>query len=85
MCNRFRQAKPSRELAEHFQAWGEVESQDEIEDTPRFNIAPTQPILTVRKQAGKRMISSMRWGLVPARRRRDRAPGTSMRAGIWRR
>jgi putative SOS response-associated peptidase YedK len=58
MCNRFRQTKSGRELAERFQAW------DEIEDTSRFNIAPTQPILTVRAQAGKRMISSMRWGLV---------------------
>jgi putative SOS response-associated peptidase YedK len=60
MCNRFRQTKSGRELAERFQAW------HEIEDRPRFNIAPTQPILTVREQAGKRMISSMRWGLVPA-------------------
>jgi len=54
MCNRFRQTKSGRELAERFQAW------EEIEDTPRFNIAPTQPVLAVRDHAGKRMISSLR-------------------------
>ena len=59
MCNRFRQTKSGRELAERFQAW------EEIEDTPRFNIAPTQPVLAVRDHAGKRMISSLRWGLLP--------------------
>jgi putative SOS response-associated peptidase YedK len=68
MCNRFRQTKSGSELAERFQAW------QEIEVTPRFNIAPTQPILTVRDRAGKRMISSMRWGLVPASSTRS-SPG----------
>jgi putative SOS response-associated peptidase YedK len=60
MCNRFRQTKSGREVAERFQAW------DEIEDPPRYNIAPTQPVLTVRERGGKRVISSMRWGLVPS-------------------
>jgi putative SOS response-associated peptidase YedK len=59
MCNRFKQSKRAGEVAEHFQAW------DEIEDTPRYNVAPTDKILVVRQQSGKRRIGSMRWGLIP--------------------
>jgi len=46
-------------LAERFEAW------DEIEERPRYNIAPTQPVLTVRKEQGKksRKFTTMRWGL----------------------
>jgi tetratricopeptide (TPR) repeat protein len=36
-------------LAERFEAW------DEIEERPRYNIAPTQPVLTVRKEQGKKV------------------------------
>lgn len=32
---------------------------------PRFNIAPTQPILTVLEEHGHRVSKLMRWGLVP--------------------
>lgn len=60
MCNRFRSTRPQA-LAEHFQAW------DEIEHQPRFNVAPTDPILTVKQEArGPRKFSIMRWGLIPA-------------------
>jgi len=50
-------------LADRFQATG-----DEIEDRPRYNIAPTQPVLTVRKEQGKkvRQFTTMRWGLIPS-------------------
>jgi putative SOS response-associated peptidase YedK len=49
-------------LAERFQAW------DEIGERPRYNIAPTQPVLTVRKEQGKksRHFTTMRWGLIPS-------------------
>jgi len=49
-------------LAERFEAW------DEIEERPRYNIAPTQPVLTVRKEQGKksRKFTTMRWGLIPS-------------------
>jgi putative SOS response-associated peptidase YedK len=49
-------------LAERFEAW------DEIEERPRYNIAPTQPVLTVREEQGKksRKITTMRWGLIPS-------------------
>lgn len=48
--------------AERFQAW------DEIEERPRYNIAPTQPVLTVRKESGKksRKFTTMRWELIPS-------------------
>lgn len=58
MCNRFRVTR-HQTLEEHFQAW------DQIEHQPRFNVAPTQPVLTVRLESGKRKMSPMRWGLVP--------------------
>jgi putative SOS response-associated peptidase YedK len=60
MCNRFRATSSLSTLLEHFQAW------DEIEDyRPRFNIAPTQPVLVVRQDGDKRKLSPMRWGLIP--------------------
>lgn len=33
---------------------------------PRYNIAPTQPIATVRQEHGARHFALVRWGLVPA-------------------
>jgi putative SOS response-associated peptidase YedK len=34
--------------------------------TPRYNIAPTQPVPVVRlNRLGKRELSQLRWGLVP--------------------
>jgi putative SOS response-associated peptidase YedK len=49
-------------LAERFEASGE------IEDRPRYNIAPTQQVVTVRKEDGKksRKFTTMRWGLIPS-------------------
>lgn len=32
---------------------------------PRYNIAPTQPIVTVRRAHGERRFALVRWGLVP--------------------
>jgi putative SOS response-associated peptidase YedK len=33
---------------------------------PRYNVAPTQPIPTVRLADGKRTFALMRWGFIPA-------------------
>ena len=60
MCNRFRVTYSRTSIEEQFQAW------DEIENTPRFNVAPTQPVLTVRSESGKRRVTEMRWGLIPS-------------------
>ena len=63
MCNRYRLTHSKQYVADRFQAAG-----DEIEDRPRYNIAPTQPVLTVRKEQGKkvRQFTTMRWGLIPS-------------------
>ena len=52
-------------LAERFQASDES---GEIEDRPRYNIAPTQPVVIVRKEQGTktRHFRTMRWGLIPS-------------------
>jgi putative SOS response-associated peptidase YedK len=39
-------------LAERFEVW------DEIEVHPRYHIAPTQPVVTVRREMGKKLASS---------------------------
>lgn len=39
---------------------------DEEEWSPRYNIAPTQSVATVRQVGAGRMLSMMRWGLVPS-------------------
>jgi len=63
MCNRYRLTHSKQYLAERFQA-----SADEIEDPPRYNIAPTQPVLIVRKEQGKKIrhFATLRWGLIPS-------------------
>jgi putative SOS response-associated peptidase YedK len=32
---------------------------------PRYNIAPSQPVATVRVEAGERRLVLLRWGLIP--------------------
>ncbi len=61
MCGRFRLGKGKEALKEYFGAEGDVEW------SPRYNIAPTQPIPAVRQNAGKpvRELSLLRWGLIP--------------------
>jgi putative SOS response-associated peptidase YedK len=51
-------------LADHFQASDES---GEIDYRPRYNIAPTQPVVTIRKEHGRksRHFTTMRWGLIP--------------------
>ncbi len=62
VCNRYRLTYAKPYLAERFEAFGE------IEDRPRYNIAPTQQVVTVRIEDGKktRKFTTMRWGLIPS-------------------
>jgi putative SOS response-associated peptidase YedK len=39
----------------------------EVTDEPRFNIAPTDPVLAVRLLDGARDLGRLRWGLIPGR------------------
>jgi putative SOS response-associated peptidase YedK len=62
MCGRFRQTRSQKQLEERFQAEGAVDV------APHFNIAPTQPVITVRQKKNElaRRLSMMRWGLIPS-------------------
>ncbi len=60
MCGRFTQAAPNETIAELFQ----LPSVPAL--APRYNVAPTQEVATVRASAGGgRELVTMRWGLVP--------------------
>lgn len=60
MCGRFTLATTVQDLAQF-----EVEVNESI--TSRYNIAPSQEILTVRKdEFNKRILDVMKWGLIPS-------------------
>jgi len=61
MCGRYRLSRRKQVVEEYF------ESVSEEEDwSPRYNIAPTQPVATIRQKGNSRILSTMRWGLVPS-------------------
>jgi putative SOS response-associated peptidase YedK len=61
MCGRFKLTLTPEVMAELFGV------DEEPVMAPRFNIAPTQPVLTVRpRQGGGRQWAQARWGLVPS-------------------
>jgi putative SOS response-associated peptidase YedK len=63
MCGRYRLSRRKQLIEEHFDA---PDWQDDW--SPRYNIAPTQPIPVIRQHPEEpvRQISTMRWGLVPS-------------------
>lgn len=64
MCGRYTLVNPNpRRLRLRFG----VTEEAEIDATPRFNIAPTDPVLAVREGAHERELGTLRWGLVPGR------------------
>lgn len=57
MCGRFTLASPGEALAEEFDL-------DAVPDAvPRYNIAPTQPVLVVRARTTGRRAEPMKWGI----------------------
>jgi putative SOS response-associated peptidase YedK len=61
MCGRFAQCADADTLARQF----ELETVPAL--TPRYNVAPTQPVLAVRiGDSGRRELTALRWGLVPS-------------------
>jgi putative SOS response-associated peptidase YedK len=73
MCGRVALTASGEELAEAF-------ALDEIPRVvPRYNIAPTQPLLVVRHDHGKPRASSLRWGLS---RRAPEEPEASEPGGL---
>lgn len=65
MCGRFTLTDPNpRRLASRF----ELDGPFEIDERPRFNIAPTDPVIAIRRnEAAGNEAGRLRWGLLPAR------------------
>lgn len=61
MCGRYASARSVDVLAGHFDA----ELVDELDLPPRYNVAPTDPVLVVVRRGAGRALGVMRWGLVP--------------------
>src|ERR1044071_7079857 len=63
MCGRYRLSRRKQLVEEYFGAVS-----DEPEWEPRYNIAPTQPVVVIRQHPAEpiRKLSLIRWGLVPS-------------------
>jgi putative SOS response-associated peptidase YedK len=63
MCGRYRLSRRKQIIEEHF----DTISGDE-DWSPRYNIAPTQPIPIIRQhpKEPRRVLSLVRWGLIPS-------------------
>jgi len=61
MCGRFALHTARERLATCFH----VALSDLPELAPRYNIAPSQPVLALRERQGTRVAELLRWGLVP--------------------
>lgn len=74
MCGRFALITPEETLAEHFglqppPATTATSSTSMASSLiPRYNIAPTQPVVAVRRnpESGARELAIFRWGLIPS-------------------
>jgi hypothetical protein len=62
MCGRYRLSRRKHLVEEYFAASGEEDW------SPRYNIAPTQPVSVIRQHPKEpsRVLSLMRWGLIPS-------------------
>jgi putative SOS response-associated peptidase YedK len=63
MCGRYRLSRRKQRVEEYFDC-----GSDEPDWSPRFNIAPSQPVPVIRQNAKEpvRELSLMRWGLIPS-------------------
>ncbi len=59
MCGRFALTETPEVVAAFFGTAGGLRF------PPRYNVAPTQPLVVVRLEAGQRRMALLRWGLVP--------------------
>jgi putative SOS response-associated peptidase YedK len=64
MCGRYKLSRRKQVVEEYF----DTAVSDEPDWSPRFNIAPTQPIPVIRQHPKEpiRQLSLMRWGLIPS-------------------
>ncbi len=61
MCGRFTLRTKLNQVLQEFSAIAH-----DVEWEPRFNIAPTQQVLTITLDGGQRVASKRRWGLIPS-------------------
>ena len=62
MCGRYRLSRRKQIIAEHFDA-----TAFDDDWTPRYNIAPSQPVPVIRQAANStRELGLLRWGLIPS-------------------
>ena len=71
MCGRFTLATTASDLAREFDIEADIahykDSHSSAIPISSFNIAPSQPILTIRQnEANERILDVMKWGLVPS-------------------
>jgi len=65
MCGRYTLSNPD---PVRLRARFDILESSEIEEQPRYNIAPTDPVVAVRRnEEGARAAGRLRWGLVPGR------------------
>lgn len=65
MCGRYSLTDPD---PARLRARFDILESSEVAEEPRFNIAPTDPVLAVRRREdGARIAGRLRWGLVPGR------------------
>lgn len=60
MCGRYAATLPPEMLVEIFKLF------NKLDIPPRYNIKPTEPILAIRQQDGRRIAGLYRWGLIPS-------------------
>ncbi|HVA92775.1 MAG TPA: SOS response-associated peptidase [Chloroflexota bacterium] len=63
MCGRYTLTRPEAELVERFEIV--LAGSHPLALTPRYNIAPKQPVLAIVRAASARVPSLYRWGLIP--------------------
>jgi putative SOS response-associated peptidase YedK len=63
MCGRYRLSRRKQIIEDHFDA-----ASGEEDLSPRYNVAPTQPVPVIRQNPKKpvRELALMRWGLIPS-------------------
>ena len=66
MCGRLTQLTSPEDLARIFKTERGVDVVREVLAAPRYNVAPSQQLVVLRGDKGKRMWSALTWGLVPS-------------------
>src|SRR4051794_30415174 len=62
MCGRYASARSVEDLATTF---GIADDDIDSAAAPDWNVAPTKPVTAVLVRGGRRMLTTLRWGLVP--------------------